>query len=632
MSTQIPTRNLAVDSPFQSMSTQVSNRNFAGDLPFQFPDPSVLDAMDLRQLLQLTRESFAQIKRTKRIQEGTEQVVENLGKLDNVYTIKVARRLAESHVTADTRELTAHFQAIAGDQFWRDTMDADLRRFRNRWETMADILQASLRIADYASAIAKRHVQNDSAPAAWYWVANEVRSCGERGIGWSALLERANSAPASFAVNPMGKSKFSGIVATMRLANWLRIVPHGRQKTLHLSYAAQTDRVSSGMSTYDDSRLNSDGRTTDLRISRDVVCGLSGAFISYLMLGSDKHKRLRSSYVSALAPNSRSLPQQRAALKAVETTAADLYGFLSAQTIAVAHASFAYLDQYFDRAPRKGKFESPRISVKIVESNPSSAGMWVLDLARNHRPTGNEPRVESSVNTGFRQVESTGRSFLLNDVPRAVFEGRYENPRLRKDLVNEFCASEAFRSGEDLTPFQWRNLWKGAEKPDGFSSAYKSTLIIPITLRNNHADPEFVQLLADMTKSTCNTRQKKPLEMDRAILGFLCFDHSDVNYFQQADEDIGYVVADWLSLFLMVRYAYTTLSTTFASATSLLEKQNDVRPDNLIKTIVNQRSSTSNKARTSVGAWASPTPPRPDCHQPVGLDRFDVEVREGIAA
>ena len=587
--------------------------------------------MELSELLQLAKARLARLQKGAPTKDDQPAAIEDLKKLDNVYVIKVARRLSESHLPNDIRDLTYHFQAIAGDHFWRNTVDADLLRYKCRWETMADVLQASLRITDYAGTITSRHLRADDVPSMWRWIIDQIRPRNEEGIGWSSLLERVNSDEVASDTHPISKSKFSGIVASMKLAGWLRVVPHGRQKTLHLGPAARTEGSRLVTIQPDESAMSLAGRTTDLRLARDIVCGLSGAFISYVMLTSEKHKKLRLAYANAPTnPTTRS-QKLLATLKATEGAAADLYSFLSAQTTAVAHASFAYLDQYFDRAPRKGNLERPRISVKLVEPDAASSEVWVLDLARNHQPTGELRRVLTSSNTGFRQVESTGSSFLLNDVPRAIFEGRYENPRLRTQLVHDLSSSELFRSADDLTPVQWRSLWKGAEQPSGFSSAYKSTLIVPITLRNNYSDPDFVKLLEEMTISTNYANQQQSREMDRAILGYLCFDHPDRGYFQQADEDIGYVVADWLSMFLMVRYAHTTLSTTFTGAQKWLKLLAHGRSDELVKLIVADRIASSSKARASVQVWASPAPPRPGCHQPVGLGEFDVEVRDRMA-
>ena len=59
----------------------------------------------------------------------------------------------------------------------------------------------------------------------------------------------------------------------------------------------------------------------------------------------------------------------------------------------------------------------------------------------------------------------------------------------------------------------------------------------------------------------------------RAIYGFLCFDHQQINYFNtDVDINIGYVFADILSIFLIQRLIYTEYSKTFQKAQEIINK------------------------------------------------------------
>jgi hypothetical protein len=593
------------------MNLQSTTRVFDSTGTLRFSDASVVDDLDLHDLLKQTRQFFSAIDTQP--PPATASIYEQLSVLDKVYVVKVARRLSESHLDQDTRELTYHFQALLGDSYWDSCVGSELRQFKSRWEALVDVLQASLRIVKYSKETTTRHLHHYSnvAPDAWYWVANEVRA-REHGIGWSDLFSLANTKANAVWANGVSKSKFSGIVAAMRLAGWLRVVSHGRSKTLHLGYAAALRDNRPDRGAHEDSEITAgnNGEPTDLKLVRDVVCGLSGAFLSFMMLGSEKHKTLRTA---------ESVSEKKNAV-------AELYGFLSAQTNAVAHASFAYLDQYFDRTPRKGNSDRPRISVKVVQFDESdSSSVWVVDFARNHVGRGNSLKTLSSSNTGFQRVEETGRPYLSNDLPREIFAGRYSNPRIRLDLVNEFCNSSSIRGADDLSPLQWRSLWKGAEDACDYSAAYKSTLIVPITLRNNRADPQFVDLLARMADETNHARKCKLQSIDRTILGYLCFDHPDTNFFCSADEHIGYVIADWLSMFLMVRYAYTTLSTSFTKATTDASTSQDTY-NALLSIAKETQLRTMRDAQASIGVWTSPSPPRRGLHQPMGLGSFDVDM------
>lgn len=599
------------------MNLQSATRGFESSDAFRFPDAAVIDAMDLNDLLQRTRQFFSVIEDFP--PDATPSICQQLALLDNVYVVKVARRLSDSHLDQDSRELTYHFQAVLGNPYWANHKGSESHQFKARWETLVDVLQASLRIIKYSKDATARNFrpESDAAPQTWSWIANQVNA-REHGIGWSDLLALANAGSSAIWANGASKSKFSSIVATMRLAGWLRVVSHGRRKTLFVGPAAKLTGAAHDVGRREivGAVAGHNGEPTDLKLVRDIVCGLSGAFLSFMMLAAEKHKALRTA---------KPVADKKAAV-------AELYSFLSVQTSAVANASFAYLDQYFDRTPRKGYCDRPRMSVKVVQFDESdNTSVWVVDFARNHVARGNLLKTLSSSNTGFQQVEETGRSYLSNDLPREIFAGRYSNPRLRTHLVDEFCRSSAIRSADDLSPLQWRSLWTGAEDASDYSAAYKSTLIVPITLRNNLSDPQFVDLLAKMADETNHRRQRKLQGIDRTILGYLCFDHPDSNFFQPADEHIGYVVADWLSMFLMVRYAFTTLSTTFTEATAeIAARQNAYEA--LLSIIQQKQLDAMSVAHASVGVWASPSPPRRGLHQTLGLGAFDVDVREHLAA
>ncbi len=89
-------------------------------------------------------------------------------------------------------------------------------------------------------------------------------------------------------------------------------------------------------------------------------------------------------------------------------------------------------------------------------------------------------------------------------------------------------------------------------------TCYKSTLIIPITFYNNTLQEEF------LSRFGMNN-------FERTIFGYLCFDHIETEYFNDAmDVDFGYIVADILSLYLVTTLIYTKRSTTYEHANELI--------------------------------------------------------------
>jgi hypothetical protein len=56
-------------------------------------------------------------------------------------------------------------------------------------------------------------------------------------------------------------------------------------------------------------------------------------------------------------------------------------------------------------------------------------------------------------------------------------------------------------------------------------------------------------------------------EGSRAIWGFLCLDHPEVNFFRKSDDVIiGYIFADIMSLYFIANFVHTEISKTFNQA------------------------------------------------------------------
>ncbi len=65
---------------------------------------------------------------------------------------------------------------------------------------------------------------------------------------------------------------------------------------------------------------------------------------------------------------------------------------------------------------------------------------------------------------------------------------------------------------------------------------------------------------------------------DRLILAYLCIDHVDTNYFvRELDVQMGYVMADMLSIYLFLRWQLTVASETDVSAQELIDDKKPLR-------------------------------------------------------
>jgi hypothetical protein len=175
----------------------------------------------------------------------------------------------------------------------------------------------------------------------------------------------------------------------------------------------------------------------------------------------------------------------------------------------------------------------------------------IIDLARE---SGNfTAPVPQSDNSGFDHVVKTGSPYLCNDLLTEL--ENYQNPRLKRKKVNKIRAQ--LENGKyQFDQQEWIKCWEdGHDNPSG---CYRSTLIIPLTLKNNEGIlPEFREVFGGGPDD------------ERMIYGTLCFDHVEPHFFRHEDIDIAYVAADWLSLYLLTQINFTNRSKTFCKFSAL---------------------------------------------------------------
>lgn len=274
-----------------------------------------------------------------------------------------------------------------------------------------------------------------------------------------------------------------------------------------------------------------------LRAVQKAVCFNQGAYIQYAFVTAEKHRKLKDKYKS----------DQRNASE-ISLLAKDLVDFINEKFYDNSFENFKLLHAYFNA--RSGS--SPRICIKgNFRSNDQDT---VVSVFRDQRVSYNS-NADIHSNYGFYNIYKTGTYFLENNIPKAAASGHYYNPRLNNSYVKEYLSG---RKGREVT--SWSDCWiDGCKDPQ---SCYRSTLIIPMTLWNNKVSEEFKDLI--------NLEN-----VDRTIFGFLCFDHTDENYFdEEHDVAVGYVFADMMSLYVFTRLVYMEISKTFKSVESWL-KSND---------------------------------------------------------
>ncbi len=274
-----------------------------------------------------------------------------------------------------------------------------------------------------------------------------------------------------------------------------------------------------------------------LRISTKVmtraICFNQGAYLEYMHLASEKHRLLKDE----LARGDLTDPH------AVQNLAGDLVNFMNKKFYEAAQENFALMLAYFsDRSQA-----APRICIKGNFRIGTSDRVVTVFRAKQ---VAYSSSVEIGKNSGFSAVRNNGKYFLENDIPSAAAEDKYFNPRLDNELVRKFASTGRL---EEST---WIKCWPGAANA---RDAYQSTLIIPMTLWNNQISDEF----------------RKTVKIDnvgRTIFGYLCFDHTEKNFFkEEVDVPVGYAFADLLSMYLFSRTVFIEVSRSYEKAIDILE-------------------------------------------------------------
>ena len=143
-------------------------------------------------------------------------------------------------------------------------------------------------------------------------------------------------------------------------------------------------------------------------------------------------------------------------------------------------------------------------------------------------------------------------------------EGNYENNRvvlLEKELLLNGTIS-------------WKDCWKGYNNEENSNDFYNSTFVIPMSITSDNEDHNSIFYNKFFSKNDNN----KLTSNTRVIWGFLCFDSKQKNYFNEIEKiynstDLGFIIADILSIYLVFFYNYTSASETIQKYEEMLYKK-----------------------------------------------------------
>lgn len=293
---------------------------------------------------------------------------------------------------------------------------------------------------------------------------------------------------------------------------------------------------------------------------RKVMCYNQGESIQFSWFASMHHKSIRTS-----------VDRTPYDFQKLEKSRCILLKFLSRHFDKHFTTNFDFLHDYFKFT--RNSDSVPRICIKSNLLGDKWDPQKVVTLARDRDSEtagdGNFSDNSYTNNTGFKFVKKQGKPFLCNNIPKEIHDGNYINPRLVPELAEKYTPD----SKKDQTiDDKWTKCWIRSDKTveKNPKSAYKSTLIIPITLIGNELDDDFIESF-QMNNSSEG--------LDKTILGYLCFDYMYTDFFLKRDEDIGYFIADLLSLYIVTALNYTNASKTYNKVSKFLTKSSETVSD-----------------------------------------------------
>jgi hypothetical protein len=302
--------------------------------------------------------------------------------------------------------------------------------------------------------------------------------------------------------------------------------------------------------------LRTSGRRKEvlyLNLLRDLICKNQINLLQYIFLANEKHEELK--YILKLtnpASNSLNDLQDYSAeeIDLIRQKYIDLEEHFYKGLTKSANDIFECLYKYF-----RGRSRAvPRLCIKVLE------GGKIKTLFRNTTVNYQDDEEEfllNSLDTGISEIiEKNKKHYLCNDIPTAVINKQYENPRIHKDIAKNYkrptFLEKIFGRTKDKSDKKWVECWVGSDDDENLENYYKSTLILPMSFAREQLSEEFLKYFQETAEP----------EIEKSIIcGFFCLDHVETFFFdEQPDVSIAYICADILSIYLMYQLVCTQYS------------------------------------------------------------------------
>lgn len=282
----------------------------------------------------------------------------------------------------------------------------------------------------------------------------------------------------------------------------------------------------------------------DSKLIKKIVCYNQGAYAQYSFLASEIHKKLKTELYKSTKDK-----------KQIEIACNELEEHLYLGIRNACKFNFEFISEYFSLKNNRSK---TRVCVKANSGEDN-----VSDIFRNGRNTYGAMVYPIANNTGFKEVSESGLPFICNNIPEYSANKLYYNPRLKQEKVKIYYKKYGPGNNEpDFIDPNWIKCWKplvpkkGEIVPPRPDECYKSTLIIPMTFLGNQLESGF--------KKHFNINRDIP---GKAIYGYLCFDNKLYDFFNEdIDINFGIIMADILSLYMVINLTYADYSQTYSYA------------------------------------------------------------------
>lgn len=309
---------------------------------------------------------------------------------------------------------------------------------------------------------------------------------------------------------------------------------------------------------------------------KDLICFNQGAVIQHFYLAADKHKAVKEAYKDL---NAEDLD--------FNDKIEDLDEFLDSSIKTAIRENFRLANSILGLV--KGQNNTPRYCFKYTFPDENGVQyIYTYDTDSDFENYREEMVHAVSENSMSRYVEKNGVAVIENNIPQQAKSGNYLNPRIDYVLLNSYEIPEDIKPFKPFVPKQtfdseWINVWrkfkddKGAQVPPRGESCYKSSLVVPATLANNALSPEFWDKILAKAQGTSlfgivdDFKQAKKVK--RHVFGFACLDYPEIEYFNSFDRDIGYMLADFISIYYLINLTFTTLSKNYREAYEIIYSQ-----------------------------------------------------------